>query len=270
MNNMQWNTWKILGYLILMIGIWSCEAEEGCLDADATNFSPAADKDCCCTYPGLSVRIFYVSGEESFSVDSTYFDGAGNAFRIVESPMILSNFQLDATDGSNLAVEDTVIVEDVNGNALTLVDDFAVLEQNTFLYELGTFREFGSYEQLAFLLGLDAEANQTVPSSFPDEHPLATAEESLYLGNSEGYIFSQLSIVYNNGDTLTVSISGNDQVVPVTLDLPVTVERGFDEELQLDLDLPSLLADTDLILDNLNTIQGKIVSNSVNAFTIHN
>ncbi|MEO1435603.1 MAG: MbnP family protein [Bacteroidota bacterium] len=260
----------ILLWILLISLFTSCENEEACLDANATNFEAGADKDCCCEYPILSVRMAYVAGDVSFSVDSTYTDGAGNPFQVTEIPMYLSQFALTKIDGSTLSVEDTVVANDINGNALTLPDDVVILNSNTFLYELGTFRDFGSINQLSFAVGLSETANQADPSSFEAEHPLSITEDSLYLSASEGYLFSRLTINYNNGSNLSLPISGNNNRVDLHLDLSTSIDRGFDFEVQLDFDIPSLFSDVDLLNDSPNTIQEKIVTNSTAAFAVQN
>src|SRR5690349_2250009 len=104
--------WKNFHFMILLIPLVLCqqacfEPKYGCLDIAATNFNPAADKDCCCRYPKLLLDVNQVYDTLVFRQDSLYPGTGGHLFRIRNVAFYLSDFQL-IKDGVTFETEDVV------------------------------------------------------------------------------------------------------------------------------------------------------------------
>lgn len=94
-------------FMVLFQGCY--QAVQGCLDAQATNYSVDADEPCpddCCTYPSIKLKIqhcYEVAPDSFISLnygDSIYYDALGEPFRISGIQYYMSAFKLVKTDGS--------------------------------------------------------------------------------------------------------------------------------------------------------------------------
>ncbi len=265
----------ILGFLVLTLGLFAaCEQEEGCLDANATNFSPGADKDCasdCCEYPKLKLRLFPRNNGEGYSVNDTLSDDAGNLYVLSDARFYMSDVRLVRDNGEEVGIQDSVKLMLTNGTSETLADNYILVAVNTFSYEVGEIAGTGDFESIKFNIGLDETAHQVFADTMATSHPLSE-ENGMYLDPTNGYYFQQteLTIV---PDSLTRSYGvigiNNLQAISLDFDSTIVVTKGFDIEIQLDVDYPSLFETIDFLNDDDNMIQQKIVTNTSNIFTVH-
>jgi hypothetical protein len=181
------------------------EPKEGCLDIAATNFDVAADKDCCCEYPKLVLRVEQVYGDAVFLNNAAYLGDGGHLFRINSVVFYLSDFRL-FQDGKSYTVSDTLRLRTYVGSdssSTLFTNDFLLVRRSPLDYVVGTFRQDGYFERVQFRLGLTDDAHRVLPSKAPANHPLAVQSENLWLGNSAG--FSGLQAVVSR-DTLSGTV----------------------------------------------------------------
>jgi len=242
--------------LLPLIFLASCyEDRVACLDPDASNYDLRADEACaddCCRYPNLQLNVTRVWGEESFSVDSIYSDGANNRFRLVRLRFYLGGLEL-ASNEVLLPTPDRLIeigtIE--NGDTVTteLNANVALIGTTT-----GTSTTIGTYRGenrlitgLVGTLGLGPEFAALVPSTAPASSPLLTQPGLLNLRDGLGYL--QASAEYQligRADTARVNVYGFEPFA-LTLPIPGTPARGTTLTLLLEIDYRQAFAGVDLL-----------------------
>lgn len=260
---------KLLILLPIIILLSNCrEATEGCLDPEATNFDPSADETCCCEYPQLSVRFSY----DNYDVDTTAFalyqvynDAAAWPYYITNVGLYLSDFQMIKVDNSILKVSDSLDVLLENGTINSFVDDFVLLKSNTFKYDIGATVTSGDFTKIRFKVGLNTLANQINAAEIEDTHPLSESE-NMY--DTSGYIFNKIEIVTDTSTTDITNFEITTPFVEIELNHDFSIYPGFDTEITINADLKKLLETVDFQVDDVSTIQTKIVTNTSAIFTI--
>ncbi|MTB53951.1 MbnP family protein [Lewinella sp. W8] len=244
--------------LSLSLLLTSCyEDRIGCLDGDATNFDLRADQPCpdCCEYPELAVDVDHFFGAESFNFDSTYLDGAGNAFRVTRLRYYLSDLRLGTLS--------TTLDEPENLTELSLIDGAdtvtAVVNADVALITAssGSARTLGrlrvgteALTQVQCMIGVSDDLNQVFPPSASSSSPLSTQPGLLNFLDGQGYVQGRLEyILVNTSDTLSVSWFGN-QTVTLPFGGELAPLRGFDLTLEMAADYAELLGRVNLSADS--------------------
>lgn len=265
----------ILSFTILQS---SCnDDEEGCLDIQATNFDVSADIACnsCCTYPTLSFRINHVydSITNDFVLDRTYLDAIDSPYLASAIQYYISDIQLVRADGSEVGVTDILDLTFFDNTTASIEDNFSLMKKSIGTYtsaNIGTISTNGNFTKIRFNVGVNSSANHAVIAAMPDEHALSIQSESMHLDITEGYIFNKIQIVKDTttNETVTYEISGDNNLVNIELDYPINLESGYNLGLVVYLDYKKLFEGIDFQNDDENTIQTKIVTNTVNAFSV--
>ncbi len=271
---------KIVNYqpfivvLLVIAGfITACEPEVACLDPGAANFSPGADRDCgteCCVYPQLGLRFFLRNNGEPYSLSDTLTDAAGNAFVLSDVRFYMTDVKLLRDNGEAVGVTDSVRLFFNDGTNGIYNDNYILATANTFSYDVGEIVESGDFTAMEFDVGLDETANQVFADTMSVTHPLSS-ENGMYIDAVNGYLFNEVELtIIPDSIPVSYGISGvqNLQAVTVDFDSTITLVKGFDIEIQLEVDYPKLLEGVDLINDTDNIIQGKIVTNTPDIFSL--
>ena len=186
------------------------EPKEGCLDIAATNFDAGADKDCCCEYPKLVLRVNQVYDTLLFRNDLLYLNSNGQLFRINSVAFYLSDFQL-FQNGEVFRVSDTLTLHTFMGNDTTsqlFTNDFQLVRRTPIDYVVGTFRQDGNFEEVSFRFGLSQDAQKVIPTKAPANHPLSAQLDSLWRGQTAGFVFLQVVVVRDSMvDTMPDTLS---------------------------------------------------------------
>ncbi len=255
----------------------SCDTPiEGCLDPSASNFAANADEDCClpedccCTFPQLNINFFHFADTNNFRQTVFHPDAAGDTFRIHSFKFYLSNIELTLRDGSVVQVTDTIGLVQPDGSIPTPVDDYLLVKFPIQDYSIGTFRSIGVIEGLSFNIGLDESANLANPDYLAFNHPLKMLSDSMYLDEMQGRIFQRIQIQHQNAmeDTLTYSIKGVNNQVPIQLSLTKNILSGFDTEITIDIDYLKFFENVRFGTDDPATIIEQVKLNSGNVFTV--
>ncbi|MFK7947722.1 MAG: MbnP family protein [Saprospiraceae bacterium] len=262
---------KRLWYLLsISLIIASCgEDIEGCLDPEATNFDPSADVTCCCEYPQLTFKMSYnnyAGDSTTFALNSLYNDDDGTPYYINDLNLYISDFELVRSDNSVETVIDTIGVTLKDGMIRTLQDDFSILSNNIFQYDIGTTNISGDFTKIRFKIGLNDVASQVNPESVETTHPLSS-DNGLY--ENDAYVFNKIAII---ADTSMIDIITNYNVISnavnIELNHDFTINSGFDTEISINADLKKLLNTVDFQNDDYDAIISKIVTNTSDIFTI--
>jgi hypothetical protein len=247
-----------LSLCLCLLFLSSCyEDRIGCLDGDATNFDLLADQPCpdCCEYPQLSVDVDHFYGEESFSFDSTYQDGAGNNFIVSRFRYYLSDLRLgtlSTTLDEPENPEEFSVIEGADTVTTTLNADVALITASS-----GSARTLGrlrlgteALTQVRALIGVSSDLNAVFPPSASSSSPLSTQPDLLNFLDGEGYVQGRLEyILVNTTDTLSVSWFGNQEVI-LPFGGEVAPLRGFNLTLEMAADYARVLGEVDLTADS--------------------
>ena len=259
----------LIGGVCLLMVFSACQLKEGCLDAGATNFDPSADKDCCCTYPQLSLRVSHFAGVDELSYDSTHLDAIGTGFVIAGTNFYLSAVELVREDGATVMVTDTVGLSFEGEDRPIARDDYLLINKDLRLYPVGTIDEFGDFVKLRFVVGLDSLANAALSDGFEAGHPLNTVTGMHTGSTADGYFFNKMDIIIDRDEASTpFYIQSNENRVTIELDYPVFIKPAFDAELSININYLQFFEGIDFLNDDAATVRQKIVGNTANAFSV--
>ncbi|OAV44364.1 MbnP family protein [Lewinella sp. 4G2] len=246
-------------FLLTVLSATGCyEDRIACLDPDASNYDLRADEQCpdgCCQYPNLALEVSRRWGDDPFSVDSLYRDGAGNEFKVQRFRFYLGDVELM---GDNVSFEtpdnefeigllsggDTVLTE-VNANlALVTVTGTTNLT-------VGTFRSNNqAISGISATVGLPDFLDAAVPTTAPAAAPLSVQPGLLRFNNGLGYVSSSMEYILTaTDDTLRINNYANSPLA-LSLPAPVAPQRGSGLTLLLDVNLEAILNGVDLTNSN--------------------
>jgi hypothetical protein len=232
----------------------SCYQEiEGCLDADATNYNPEADEDCCCTYPVLKLDVLYTYDTVEFILNETFHHTIHDSFKLLEFGILLHDFNLGTNSGS-IPIGDLnefYVKEGADSTKKAFRDDFVVL-RNKFNYDVGLLAVSDHYSSLMMNVGLTNEKNDILPSVLSSGHALKYLEDEGYWNLVDGYKTAFIEVLYgpNLADTLIWSSNHLDFQGQINVALDTIKVRGEDLTLGIDLDMKNWLGEVDFTSAN--------------------
>jgi len=263
------------GCLLLALCLSACfEPKEGCLDIAATNFDAGADKDCCCEYPKLELTVNQVYDTLLFLNNTLYPDASGHLFRIKSVAFYLSDFQA-FQNGEAFSVSDTLTLNtflgsDTSGQLFT--NDFQLVRRTPVVYKVGTFRQDGNFEKVSFRFGLSAAAQTVIPTKAPKTHPLYAQPDSLWRGQTNGFVFLQAVVVRDSmgatePDTLRFLQAdlGQQQLGATGLFVHPT---GYDFPLVLTVDYKKMFEGVNWSIHDISAWKSKIIANLPVTFSV--
>ncbi len=243
---------RFLLFSALIISVASCtERVEDCLDINATNFRPDADKACegCCVYPELEIetsQIFKRIGLDtnSFRADSVFVTSENDTFQLNEARFLFSDIK--PYKGQELFETNDTIFIGVEGepSQVLFVDDFTSITTDGFTFTVGEFRETGLFDGVEIRWG-PGDADVVVPDSlYGNSHALAHGQDSTW-NSTDGYFHFYLDINEEPGNDdsqriILVSGPGFDQILNITGQFES--ETGFNVTIKLEIDYFVLLS----------------------------
>lgn len=272
-------------FLMLLTFTTGCfEAEKGCLDADAANYSIEADKACadCCAYPELKVdfqhKAFLTGGAilDVDYLDTFYLDGAGNSFRLRNIQYYLSDFHLVRQDGSEVKVEEVLDLELENDlgqiELVSVENNVALVDPGRFgAKTMGRIRSNGNFSGIRFNIGLNATLNKADTLDFDLSHPLAPKTENMYLGDGQGYIFTKISYFLNNnsGNNFnSIAISGNSNLLAIEIPAKIFIDKGLNSTFILRVNYLDWFKYADLTSTDTENLSKNIVKGIAESFSL--
>lgn len=254
-----------------LLGFMCCacfEPEEGCLDLSAANFNFDADRACtdCCTFPTLTFSSSNVwsTVDTTFNLrtDTTYQDGAGNAFLIDRIRFFASDLSLTNTDGDGIQLQDSLSFSYLRaGDTLvtTTEADYALLrvEGSSSSDLVGTIQPTGSVEAFTLRLGLDAIANSAIIDEVPSNAPFSSSNATLYFGENSGYAAVQIDLFLGttaaDENAFSITIFPEDlrqDLFTFRFTNPVVLAEGFDLTARIQVNYAAWFAGIDLSADS--------------------
>lgn len=264
-----------LGTLVLSLCLGACfEPKEGCLDIEAINYDASADDDCCCTYPRLVLRVNQVYDTLLFFNDGLYPDDNDQLFRIKSIAFYLSDFQL-FQHSESFRVSDTLTLNTLLGNDTSsqrFINDFLLVRRSPIDYLVGTFRPDGVFTEVNFRLGLSADAQKVLPNKAPTGHPLSPQPDSLWRGQSKGFVFLQAVVVR---DSMAATAPDTLRFLQADLGQPVFGATGqffhftgYDFPVTLRVDYKRMFAGVNWSIHDIQAWKTQIVANLPSTFSV--
>ena len=246
---------------------------EGCLDAEAVNFTARADDNCCCTYPRLVLKYSHLLQLENDTMALNYnvpytFDG-DQLITFSDIRFYISNVHLVKNDGTEVGVENTTDIKTQSGDLSEVEDNFSIVDKNVFVDTIGAFRSDGLFDSLKFYIGIPSPADSAYPDSLADGHSLGLFPDTLWNENT-GYVFNRIKLfkdTIENTPLTTYEIGGTTTLVEVSLPINLSKETGRHAEIAIQIDYAAWLKGIDFEASDMIVID-KIVENTANAFFI--
>lgn len=266
----------LLLLLSLMLASACYRGKEACLDPSARNFDAEADRNCCCQYYRLQIKLQHLmemNGDTlPFAFGNAYLDAAGDTFRVTALPFLLSDLRLVRADGSEMGVRGRILLETANG-AVEVPNSFVIADAGTLVADFGDVSDLGSFERLRFYVGLPANINQT-DGNLPAEHPLSALNtRGLYRSIDEGYTFFRPDVRIGADTSNTLfPVYGNASLVAIDLPFAQTYALldGMDARLDVDIFYSTLFSGISFQQDDSATVANKLLANTPNTFRINN
>jgi cytochrome c peroxidase len=207
-----------------------------------------------------------VSGEDLQPASFRYQTSAGETFSVTRVSYLLSDFELQRSDGSWLELSNSAAWFDISQNR-----DSIRLEKIP----------SGEYSAISFLVGLNTNLNHADAAKFPAGHPLNPDVNGLYWGWQGGYVFMALEGLWRNSsgeiDGWSYHLARDTNAVRITFAVPLVITNETKVESDFDLatvfNAPSPLS---FAKDGSSThsrdgdaISAALVKNLAAAFRIH-
>lgn len=251
-----------LGFSLLLSACY--EPTEGCLDVNAVNFGLDTDRECadCCTYPVLSIQFSHVWEDAdtnlTFNYGSEAFqDAVGQIFAIDRITFYVHDFALLTEAGVLQYTTDSVEVLKLAASGLyeeTFIrDDYLLLNPALrSALEVGTLLQNGTFTQLRFQVGLDAETDDILPGSLPTNHALSLLDTTMYDLDQERYWSNRLALQRDTaGTTPSLLLTYGTERLPleVALDIPgnFALPPGLDLDIVLKINYAQWFAQVENI-----------------------
>jgi hypothetical protein len=109
----------------------------------------------------------------------------------------------------------------------------------------------GSYQQVAFTVGLDEKTNYADPSQWPADHPLNPLVNSLHWSWQGGYVFFALEGHYNKDAGFSLHLAKSPNQARITLAAPLDLQQ--DAQIAIALDVHGLLRSIHFATDSSAT-----------------
>ena len=234
-----------------------------CAEAEATNFNPLADQNCCCQYPNLVLTIDHRldTSTRVFDLNTDYLLPSGDSIRFLQFRYFVSDFLLKSNTQDTISVRDTVLGSINKG--MGLINKGGIF---TFDNPVGKFQKVGKYDSLFFRIGFNTATLATKATQYPTGHQLAPQTDSMTF---KGRFLSH-KIVYVKGknlkDTVRISIAADTEGTKIALPISVTTVKGFNTNPKIRVNYFDFFKNINLQTDDSATIAQKIKTNSANVF----
>ena len=147
----------------------SCK--EGCLDPNATNYNPNANKsnDELCQYDSslktlLTLEVFHLFNGNNFSLDSIYYDDFGTMIKFNRAKTYVSKNCF--FNSNNSCFDDTL--------------KYLLIDPSISNYFIGYLKKELNNISVEFQVGVDSISNHTDPASYQSDEPLSYQTPSMH------------------------------------------------------------------------------------------
>ena len=246
--------------IIFMISVMSCYTrKEACLDVLASNYDVSADDACsdCCTFPKLKLEITHQVNDSAYSSQAIYTNDFGQEFKILDVRYYVHGFELFNKDTGKKVIIETIKNQD---STLIIPDDIKIYRSVDASVEIGSIKDYGSYDSLTFYLGLKDEILTNDFINLPSTHVLLANNR---LKNAEGD-YTHFTVRIEAVDSLigirNFQVSGLGVSEPYTVKTPITTIKGDAPIFKIKANYGMLFKDID-IKDSTDVIENALKLN---------
>ncbi len=270
--------------LTSLLATFACvKPKEGCTDTSASNYSAAADVDCCetegvaccCTYPQLRMEIY--ADTFTKSLQKLQFDVNGHPFSLEKLSFYLSDVKLIDLDNNAFQTSDTIGIIPLNSGAVNpsfyLDNDYRVIPGAGSSFTglaSKTFKHFGQFKAVQFTIGLSEPLNTADARLRDPNHAIGLNIDSLW-SPINGYVHYGVNVKKDTSVKVIskLQITGKEALKVVTLPYknPITVKESFDVVVKLEVDYKKWFEGIDIKADD-QIILEKLKQNVPLAFSI--
>ncbi len=247
----NYRIFSYLSVLSLLLFMGCAQVQYGCLDPNAVNYDPGADKDCSqkanscnCTYPQLRLELNILRNSEKGFKKDTMYDVNNKKYYLEGLHLYLSDFKLIDKNGKEYLTTDTVTLR-FDSQSPQIVQDgyykFNPSEGSTVSF-LGdrTWRNTGSFSKVSFKVGVSNPASSTNATKFRPNHPLYFSTDSLW-SSTLGFPHFGIKVKRDNDVKIIEKIYAYGDSFPIdyTLDFPTELvvsssQDAFSVKLEID------------------------------------
>lgn len=250
---------KAFLFLFIVIGFFACEEyNEGCMDANATNYDFSYEKPCCCVYPRMIFQTPLRVDNTNFLTSDTLYTDDAEGFLIGEINFIANEIELTRKDGSITHPTDSLIQYVVDSDVMPV--KITKINSNG-----ANYLESDSIRQIDFKISSNATLDQMRPADFPVDHVFRDSTLYDFTNNEWKYLYITLRPV--DGSTISLSFSPSELNVATTIQGNWGKSRGQNLTLLFYLHLDELF-DGISLSDPISTLKAKIIENFPNALKI--
>lgn len=181
----------------VLLSLSACyENIEGCLDIEAVNFNPEADRNCCCEYPVVSARFEPILGaDRAWTPNARLTNNLGQEMHLLSVDFFVHD--LFATDEKGVVFRptDRMMLELTDQGQIVkeeFSNDFGRIGWPPANLTLGRFEATGEFVELGLRLGLSQRAELARPVTQPANHPLGPAAVAMMYDSSRAAFWSGL------------------------------------------------------------------------------
>ena len=254
---------SIIYFQLCLFCFISCyEPVDGCLDPDAKNYNVTADNDCsgCCQLPQVRIVFTYLYNGNSFNLGDTLSSGS-ELIKLNDFHFYLSNISVVNDAGANIYLEDSVRIEETNGNVYFVGDDYRYFDRQRFSANLDGLRYSGTLTSLEFDVGIPESYNLYNVDSLRINSMLGTIPTDAYIQGS-GFIFFSFDIEFIKREVQSIDLINSFPLTAVSLDLEgISVERAKDVSVSLIFDVGKAISG--ISGDFSSDENGKVIKNNI-------
>lgn len=241
---------RIFLFLILVLAASSCyKRAEGCIDPLSSNFNPNADDACddCCQNPFLKMTLKHQLADTFYSLSDSVQNDLGQWYKLLDFSYYLSGFTLSGQDGQTMTGE-RVVEFTVQNKKILKKDNFLLIRPTTFDYSINEIRQYGMFDSLVFIFGLEDSVRLADVIQAPKTHVLS---DSSFIRDQNGQkSWCNLTIAkgMNFSDTLRLSFPLTNPETTISLAAPFSNTMGQDLVMTVIADYAAWFRPTDLNL----------------------
>ena len=268
--------WVIKSFILIatIATLISCGTKnEGCTDANASNFDVSADENCCCTYPTMGITFNFLFDDTVVSAQNPVIDANGDIVSIPKINFYISDIRWTYLDGSEHRSDKRVWIFTKKPpdliDSIRTIDDYYLINQASLTLQNYTFYEPFRLTKLKFLVGVTDSAVDNQPKYMKNVgHPLAAKTDSMYDYVSGQYktmkLYLDTNSIIERRDTFSINTSDARQ--NFEFDLNYKSVLGFDNKILINVHIDKLIEGISFRNDDKNTIVQKLSNNLKNIF----
>jgi hypothetical protein len=254
---------------VLILTFSSCyKRVEGCLDSVSSNYNPLADDACsgCCKNPNLTISIKHQINDTFYSPLDTVYNMKNQMYKILDFSYYISDVKVRFQSGDYLTGIKNVEYTTSAGN-FSIEDNFIKIRPDVFVYTVNEIRNYGIFDSLFFVAGLDEGIRSASSINVANSHVLS---DSLFLKDeNKQKIWWYVTIAKGKdfSDTLQLSFDLNEKEVDMVFAKNLDTKPGNNVPFTIKINYDAWFEETDFEA-NLSEIKNSVLKNLKKGFIV--